>query len=1159
MRGRKIISTLVAVTMLFSAMVVLNQLTDFKFVEQAGAVPGIDEWEGSGSINTSDILTTSTVNLVYDPDTAVEISVNQSANWSGTYYLYYPVYSGKSTAAGGSGAYNLTWKKYIGEGGALIPQINASNSDYTFGDSNDRPVYLNHSGIWLIDNDDVHDLSNTSRMQATVPGWFWVNTSADAFTATISDNDFYYGDTGALTINIDAGSTGVPAAYVAITNESGKLVGGWKFNKYATGLSVSITKNTTWFTNAGTWYVDVYWDDDSDAGGTQVSYFDGNGSGYNYYNASWYGSTSTINDSATLYSYETCGPWDPPEYNDTTQTITVRTAQPNIATVNTTNIYWGFELNIELNVTDNEGNGIDGGNVSIKKIGNDTWVYNQTPYSNVWINDTGNGNYTIQISRYDSSSPGFWALGNGTFKIYFAKDINGDGTEEWNYSKTFMIYSSTPPVNLKIINDGSGDPDDLKVDVPEYDTSTNTVGTINITFEITGTSVTGTRAYYGDNTGWEDRHNITVTGDILLEPTDSTLTCSGHTWTLTCTPTKPGGTITISVNWPGSNNGTDSETIYIINGTTVTPAIDEFTIKQHVNLTVSVKDKWDNPVRTGPVNLTWNGTTTLINSTTGDGSAGNGDSGDYTFWITPSDQDTAPTPPTYIIVAAKTPGTSWWGYAKVKVAKNHNLYVNMTPTTSYAGDATLYDIYILVNDQTVPETYSDITIALYNETGSRVTSSSISSWTSPETGYKLEDYEIILAAGTYHIYAYNDTHDTEGHNGTIVVTPYTVTCNPSVLAWLIDTDVNITFQVTPAGNGTLTVENMSGAPNCSDTTSSGYGVQIINGVGTITGVNATTLGNVTFDYTPDGGAQREAEGLLQVTTAVATPNPDTIYIGEPTLVEITVTHPATGLPLENVRVGLDHGLSLNQSKLAKLPDDQFTDSEGKVQFSITAEASGNITIYIKNGSDPNNKYIIKAAARKTMTLSTDPSANEGDTFTVEAKDSNGNLITDATVSVVFNGVTYTTTTGTVELTAPSVPESLDYKITASAEGYTDATTTIKIINIPKLFINAPSKASKGASFTVEAGADDGNNNGITITITLDGTTIATGTTVNGKVTFTVGDNWKAGTYTITATKDGYTDAEPVTIKIEAGVPGFELLTLIIAIGVAFILLRRRRH
>ena len=48
--------------------------------------------------------------------------------------------------------------------------------------------------------------------------------------------------------------------------------------------------------------------------------------------------------------------------------------------------------------------------------------------------------------------------------------------------------------------------------------------------------------------------------------------------------------------------------------------------------------------------------------------------------------------------------------------------------------------------------------------------------------------------------------------------------------------------------------------------------------------------------------------------------------------------------------------------------------------------------------------------------------------------------------------------------------------------------------------------------------------------------------------------------TITASFGTFTDAtETVTIGPAPGVPGFEVLTLLVALGVAFILLRRRRH
>ena len=433
----------------------------------------------------------------------------------------------------------------------------------------------------------------------------------------------------------------------------------------------------------------------------------------------------------------------------------------------------------------------------------------------------------------------------------------------------------------------------------------------------------------------------------------------------------------------------------------------------------------------------------------------------------------------------------------------------------------------------------------------------------PDSDGLIDEYDLALDGGTYTVFAYNDTHDSAGHNDTVTVTKYTVTSNPTALAWKIDQDVNITFNVnSPITNGTLTIFNVSGSPNGSWTGHAGNYIAIENGVGTLEEFNATDLGNITYEYEPEGGVAKPADGLLQVTTAVATPTPPTVYIGEATIVEVLVTHPATGEALNDIRVGLDWGVPLNQSKLAKIPDDEFTDAEGKVQFSITTEASGNVTIYIKNGSDPNNKHIIKSAARKTMTISTDPSVGETYPFTVEAKDGNGDLITDAKVNIKFDGTTYTTETGTQEINAPEITSSvssLNYPITATAEGYTSDSTTIMVVNQFKIFITAPTKASKGSEFTIEAAADDGNNNGITVAISKDGTEVASQITVNGKATFKLeGDTIKAGTYTITATKIGYTPADSVSINIEGGVPGFELLTLIVALGVAFILLRRRR-
>lgn len=209
-------------------------------------------------------------------------------------------------------------------------------------------------------------------------------------------------------------------------------------------------------------------------------------------------------------------------------------------------------------------------------------------------------------------------------------------------------------------------------------------------------------------------------------------------------------------------------------------------------------------------------------------------------------------------------------------------------------------------------------------------------------------------------------NDSEGHNATLNITNYTVTCSPSILASKIDTDTNMTFWLTPSGNGTLTLFNMSSAPEAAVVGQSTQ-ITIEDGVGTLNSVNATTIGTVTFGYTPDGEEERPADGLLRVTTATATPNPAAIYIGEATVVTITITHPATGAPLADVQVGLDLDKNLSETILSELPENLFTDAQGEVNFTLIAEATGTITIFIENETDPDNQFIIVAVANHPPT------------------------------------------------------------------------------------------------------------------------------------------------------------------------------------------------
>jgi hypothetical protein len=1121
MKGNKIIATLVVLTMVLSTLVVLKQLN---VVNEASAVtPGVDTWGNA------------TTNLVYGVSYS-SVYIN-TTKWSGTgpFYLYYPTY--KNTGAGPN-ANTFTWdgpyqvagvSAYIAAGdiGKKSASLNPTGTAITF----------NRSGMWIFDNNVSH---------TTYTGYFWVNTSQVYTIQNIAD--FTYSSGGSLTVTVDTGDD--TGCMIDIMRPDNMTV----YHKWrSTGVSDAIEIDATNFSIAGDYTVKAY--RDFDLQDSMYLYPDESGENYSmYYGSDFSGGFPAVSG----YTYATMGPWDPPEKNATEKTFTVETGKPNIVLTNTT-IYWGFSTEIDVNVTDNDGNGIAVSKEAIKlKFG--------SKYTDMaFINSTGLGNYTIVIPRYDptnTSHKGWQNLSdgidssnvNGTWKVVFGLDTNSDGTYEWNNSASFSVKSSNPPVQLVIVNDGSGKANDKKVDIPSYVSGANKAPTINIAFDIFGRDISDAigQAYYGDD-AWENADNITIEGDILY-PVDPVYAGPDGRWNAAVTPTKPGGTITLTIDWPGDDNGSATQTIEIVNGTYVVAAVDAFTVGSDYNLTVTVTDMDGAPVKNAYVILMWQDVPLKFNNTNGTNKAGNGLNGQYTFWIEPNNKD-ATTPgiaPQNITVAARWYG-NFWGYTKVKMDRNHNMMVNITPTTGYAGDSILYDIMVSLIDGGHPNTGS-LSVALFNETGDYVTG--MDEWYK-DNDYDITDEEIILSGGTYYIAAMNDTCDSKGHNATLVITPYTVTSSPSVLAWKIDEAANMTFQVSPAGNGTLVIENMSSLPNCSDV-GQDMQIDIMNGVGTLDEVNATSLGNVTFNYIPEGGDERPAEGLLRVTTATATPSPGTIYVGEATAVTITITHPATGAPLQGVEIGLDHDLNLSTTILSKLPDNLITNADGKVTFAITAEASGNVTIFIENETDPDNEFIILAKARQPMTISNDPSVNEGQTFTVEAK-SNGVLITDATVTFTFNGQTWPTTTGVATITAPSVSTSLSYPISAVADGYTSASGMIMVINVPKLTIIPPSgKVSGTQKFTVTIANDAGA--GVTgAKVTFNGVDYYSG--VNGACELTAPDvKEDSANYQITATFTGYTDATALTMTIykTPGVPGFELLTLIAAIGVAFLLLRRRR-
>ena len=258
---------------------------------------------------------------------------------------------------------------------------------------------FNHSGLWLIDDDEYHNASSTDALNDTVPAWFWVNSS-NTITHTVDDNSFEYGDTGSLTFTSSREN-----ARLAVSNQTGRLLAGWNSN-FPYGFipnpagQVIITKNSSWFSNAGVWYMNTYEDKPDEGLNDFNTYADGaGGNGYNWYNETTYGTAGAFTSSypdgpADSYAHASAGPWDPPEWNATTyKKITVNTGTPNIAVTNVSTLYWGIDVRIDVNVTDNYGQAINGCNISLRNQSGSEVIF-RGDYSDIWINGTGAVSYT---------------------------------------------------------------------------------------------------------------------------------------------------------------------------------------------------------------------------------------------------------------------------------------------------------------------------------------------------------------------------------------------------------------------------------------------------------------------------------------------------------------------------------------------------------------------------------------------------------------------------------------------------------------------------------------------------------------------------------------------------------------------------------------------
>jgi hypothetical protein len=251
-----------------------------------------------------------------------------------------------------------------------------------------------------------------------------------------------------------------------------------------------------------------------------------------------------------------------------------------------------------------------------------------------------------------------------------------------------------------------------------------------------------------------------------------------------------------------------------------------------------------------------------------------------------------------------------------------------------------------------------------------------------------------------------------------------------------------------------------------------------------------------------------------------------------------------------------------------------TGADGKLALSVNPNSAGNMDIHVgEDGRVVETKVVV---TNWKIDIDAPVKVNEGSDFIVTITElASGDAVEDA--SVTLGGVGTVTTdadgiasfSGTVA--APEVSSDIAYTLTAAKEGYVSGTASITIINVPKLTVTTkyPNEKGKGSTsgicvdqtFTVTVSKDDANP-AVNALVVLQGDATEYYTDGNGQVTLTAPST--AGAYTITASFGAFLDGT-ITVTVLSKdddwckTPGFELLTLLVAIGVAFILLRRRRH
>ncbi len=817
--------------------------------------------------------------------------------------------------------------------------------------------------------------------------------------------------------------------------------------------------------------------------------------------------------------------------------------------------------------------------------------FNDTGTGTILVSHVGNLTAVMNDTSGDTTRPGessFYTLkyGNGNLNANMtgSKSFNVVGADSMN-----LIVAGTM-VDSVIVTEGPGTCGDGRW----------INGSESFTFDI-----------YGDSSSDRMNATINITGcglDFTIEeddpgdaeectayPGDSVPTPDGQ-YTVTIAP-KVAGTLTITAtNDTSDESVTKDYTITGLTGSVTTSAGDDLklTVGTTETITATVTNGQYSEVTLTYFDTDWTKTdsaTIVVNNTVGDGTEGEGQNGIFTFVPDTDDIENLG----YIVVAAKAGGSNYM-YDIIEIEPIYDLeielvtptLVNATPTLTVGLEQDLAFNLLDSSGNDVDDDDPSATVKLIDEDHDE--GNPLMTWSSEESGewaidqsgdeWQIDDM-MPWWKGQIVIEGRNNT-DGIAHAGnlTLDVDYATFTYSPTAATAGVGTE-NLTVTVTgidangdslPDGTRIYFWCNDSVDSDVCDSVSSGNAVDFNNadtsidldedGMGEFeldkVGDNQTKI-NATFGtYGPSNGNKTLGEFNIYFPSFGL--NPDIIYIGQSNLVTITATD-HEGTPIEGMNLTF---VSSIPGILSAQPDPVQTNADGIVKMSINPLASGklNVTIvrnihYESGQLNWTNAVVtdtvLTATSLQTLKISVSKSPiSEGETLTVTVT-SGTNTVSGADVE--FGETTaQTDTNGQATFTVPDPGvESAVYTVTAEKSGYISEEKTITVIKVYDVVILGPSTApGTGETFTITALAKGSALAGATIT--FDGETYTTG--ADGSATLTAPS--KEGTYTVTGTYEGYEDAT-LDVKITAGgIPGFELLTLIAAIGVAFILLRRRR-